>query len=186
LSDTGGITRLAFFADAVFAVSMVSLATMIPRPDLNTPASALHDSLMDRLPEIVGFFFCFAVLGIFWLEHRRVLAAARSHGLGFLWLNLLFLACIGVALFPSGLLARPDWVPLGVAFYAGWACVTTLVLAGLWATAGRVPRGVWVLAGVFALGALLAKTDVHLLENRFPLSQIFWLGMLPAAAASRR
>jgi uncharacterized membrane protein len=184
-----GVSRLSFISDAVFAVAMVLLVVHVRIPEPWTREGDFHDALGDVVPELLGFFFSFAVLGMFWIEHRRLLDRAEPRGEGLTWLNLAFLACIAVAPFPAAILGKHMGVPLGVILYAGWATTTGLVAAVLWrhaAPGGHVPRRVLAIPLVFLLGVPLAGPDIDVGEYRFALAPIFWAVALPAVLVRLR
>jgi uncharacterized membrane protein len=140
-SDGGrAVERLAFFSDAVFAVVLALLAVHIALPPNYVASGALHDSLGDAIPELVGFGISFAMIGVLWVDHHRLFDYLRRRDEGLLWANLAFLLCVGFLAYPAGVFTKHTGAPVAVLFFAGSLLITALVSALLWWYASR-PSG---------------------------------------------
>lgn len=88
------LERLVFFSDAVFAISITLLVIELKFPHLPRDASDRDFlvSLINMLPQFMGFFISFFVVGAFWSGHHRAFACAR-HWSPKLMMPNLFLLC---------------------------------------------------------------------------------------------
>jgi uncharacterized membrane protein len=59
--------------------------------------------MLSLIPKFVGFLVGFTVIAIYWTAHHRIVRFVRSYDQKLLWLNILFLLCIVLMLFSSGL-----------------------------------------------------------------------------------
>lgn len=173
-----GGSRLAAFSDGVFAVAITLLVL-----DLHVPragqAETLGTLLRSELGGYVVFVLSFAIIGIKWLNHHRLLARIRGADTTLIVLNLILLLGISIVPFTTALVAHylrtPDaglasmlygivWMANGVAY--------TLVLGyaqrrGLTVTDGRSVSErrmlrLYVLGPIgYAVGAALSFIDVY-------------------------
>jgi uncharacterized membrane protein len=185
------VERLAFFSDAVFAVALTLLVIHIAIPASYVTSDALHDSLGDVVPELIGFGISFAVIGVLWVEHHLFFDYVQRRDEGLLWMNLAFLLCVAFLPFPAGVFTKHTGAPVAVLFFAGSMFVTALVWSSVWwwATAGsklvdgtmdrRARRHVLGrslgTAAVFALSAPLVLVTFHVGEVDLTLASVGWL-----------
>jgi len=87
--------RVAFFSDAIYAIAMTLLVVDIKVPELtqgkNDPMMVL-DTLRHNIPEIIGFFLCFWLIGNTWISHHRFMASLHTIGHTLMTLNMFYLA----------------------------------------------------------------------------------------------
>ena len=170
--DRFQLERLAFFSDAVFAIAITLLIIEVRVP-AGTPDTerSLAQALVDLIPQYIGFFVSFFVIGRFWIGHHRVFGRLKRIDDTLIWRNLLFLMTIAFMPFPTALVSHFVSTRVGVGVYAAWltlAGVFNLLLerhamkgplaapGGLddlrrWARAGWAPVVVGVLAFGFAM-----------------------------------
>jgi uncharacterized membrane protein len=167
-------SRIAAFSDGVFAVAITLLVL-----DLQVPKGTLEplpQLLASEASSYVLFVVSFAIIGIKWLNHHRMLEQIRRADTTLILLNLVLLLGISVVPFTTALLGRylgtPDatlasvvygivWVLNGIAYSVmlGYA-----QRAGL--TASSTPRDrrtfvLYVLGPVgYALGTVLSFASV--------------------------
>jgi uncharacterized membrane protein len=75
------LERLVFFSDAVFAIAITLLVLEIKVPVLpkGSPDALYWKALDDLMPSFFGYFFSFAIVGIFWIGHHRAFAMAGRY-----------------------------------------------------------------------------------------------------------
>lgn len=136
-ADRDDNSRLLALSDGVFAISLTLLVL-----DIRVPAgvAALSDALVDLWPKLLSYVISFAVIGIFWMAHHRAFRDLVGHDTTLLWLNTLFLLCIGFLPFPVSLLGEYGNERLAVVVYALAMMVTSLSLIALSLYARAHPR----------------------------------------------
>ncbi|MGI4878609.1 MAG: TMEM175 family protein [Janthinobacterium lividum] len=177
--DRFQLERLAFFSDAVFAIAITLLIIEVRLPSgLPDSEQAIAQALADLIPQYIGFFVSFFVIGRFWIGHHRVFGRLQRADDGLIWRNLLFLMTIAFMPFPTALVSHFVSTRVGVGVYAAWltlAGIFNLVLeryamrgplaapGGLddlrrWARAGWAP----VVVGVLAFGCAMITPHLAL------------------------
>jgi uncharacterized membrane protein len=88
------LERLVFFSDAVFAISITLLVIELKVPVLprTAPDEDFLQAFANLLPNFIGFFVSFFVIGQFWNAHHRAFDSARHWAPKLLMPNL-FLLC---------------------------------------------------------------------------------------------
>jgi uncharacterized membrane protein len=74
----------------------------------------------------------FALIGRYWMIHRRIFARVRRHDDRLLVLNLVFLAAVVAMPFATELLAHPGDRPIQVVTYAGLVGIAALLATAIW------------------------------------------------------
>jgi TMEM175 potassium channel family protein len=97
-SGKPGEDRLVMLSDGIFAIAVTLLVLGI-----QIPAGVNHDAFMtalqgDFLTNTLFYAITFAVLAVYWANHRQLMNIIERVDQPFVWLNLLFLAF--VAFFP--------------------------------------------------------------------------------------
>jgi len=140
-----GTERIAFFSDAVFAIALTLLVLDIRLPEGLDDAD-VGAALAALWPEFFAYALTFAVLGINWVTHHRKYRYIERFDTGFVWLNLVFLAFVALAPFPTSVLS--EYVTAAsVTLYAVQVAMLGILQAALWTYAHR-------------RGFLSAKVDV--------------------------
>ena len=125
--------RLVFFSDAVIAITITLLVLEIRLPedaaDLND--AALWHALIETWPRLLGYLISFAVIGAFWLGHHQKFSVINRSARGLSLLNLMFLCCIGIVPFVTGLLAENPGV-LATEIYAAVMAACAFMLGMIW------------------------------------------------------
>jgi uncharacterized membrane protein len=131
--------RLAFFSDAIYAISLTLLVVALDIPRIADTSSNrdLWDALDELQPEIIMFFVSFFVIGFFWLAHHRFVArlAAINHKL--MLATICYLAFIAFLPFPSGMLGEYSDNSVAVALYALCIAAVAAIEAVLFALARK-------------------------------------------------
>lgn len=127
-NDAGvGLGRTLALSDGIFAISMTLLAFQIQAPNL--APSQVH-TLAHRLARMAStywvFALSFAVIGLFWLIHQRLLRHVDRADEPLMVLNLAFLMVVAILPFPSSMLGRYGNERVSVILYA-----SVMALAGM-------------------------------------------------------
>jgi len=90
------LERLVFFSDAVFAIAITLLIIEIHPPHLPKGSSdgAHLQALADLIPNFVGYFVSFMVVGLFWMGHHRAFTLAARYSPRILGWNMALLGVI--------------------------------------------------------------------------------------------
>jgi uncharacterized membrane protein len=126
---TGGLakTRIETLCDGVFAIAMTLMIFNIKVPDLagDAPSDALVSELFSLWPQFVVYAISFVMLGVYWVGHHNQYHYIRRVDRVLLWINIVFLLCVGLIPFSTALLGRYPGRQPAVIVYAG-----TLMLVG--------------------------------------------------------
>lgn len=123
------LERLIFFSDAVFAIAITLLVIEIKVPHLPHSATlAEHaQALAALIPNFIGFFVSFAVIGAFWAGHHRAFGLARHYAPGLVWPNLGMLCAIAFMPFATAYMSENFGEPLPHILYNSVLLVTALL-----------------------------------------------------------
>ncbi len=102
-ADSGDLSRLIFFSDAVVAIAMTLLALELPVPTGRT-ITEFGRSVRDNEGHYVAFLVSFAVIAFMWTQHHRVFDYATACDSRLRTLNLLWLLAIVLIPFATKLL----------------------------------------------------------------------------------
>jgi uncharacterized membrane protein len=118
--DSFEFGRVAFFSDAVYAISLTLLITSLDVPDIlhRTDAGDLWSALGDVRSRIITFFVSFVVIGNFWLANHRFVSRVAAMSRQLIYVILIYLAFVAFLPFPSAVLGAYSDNAVGVAFYA--------------------------------------------------------------------
>jgi uncharacterized membrane protein len=190
------VERLGFFSDAVFAVVLVLLAIHVAIAPGYVPSGALHDSLGDAAPELMGFGISFAMISVLWVDHHRLFDYLRARDETLLWANLALLLCVAFLPYPAGVFTKHTDAPVAALFFAGSLLVTALVSAALWWFAtgsaqltGKIDREERLrllqrplfTAALLVVSAPLVVVGLSIGEFNLTLASIVWIVGLVAA-----
>jgi uncharacterized membrane protein len=126
------LERLTFFSDAVFAIAITLLIIEIHVPEMHKAGSDRDFliALAQLIPNFIGFFVSFFVIGSFWAGHHRVFDCARHWDPRIVLPNLLLLSTIAAMPFFTALSSEYYGHRVPVAFYSGWLALAAL--ANIW------------------------------------------------------
>jgi len=104
------LERLIFFSDAVFAIAITLLVIEIHPPHLphGTSSNQHLAALAELIPEFVGYFVSFWVIGAFWMGHHRAFGLAAHYSPRILGWNMALLNVIAFMPFVSGYLSQNE------------------------------------------------------------------------------
>jgi uncharacterized membrane protein len=182
-------SRVIAFSDGVFAIAMTLLVVGIGVPDLKDESSVheLASRLNDLVPNFVSFFISFAVIGRYWVAHHQFIARLARMDVGFVGLNLVYLAFIAFLPFPTALLGTFFENPLSVALYAVMVAIVSGMEVVLYSRAEHhallvetMPEDVyrWGITGSLSpVAFFLLSVPVAFASTT--LAVILWFGAIP-------
>jgi uncharacterized membrane protein len=126
--------RALAFSDGVFAFAITLLVTTLDVPDLSGPdiGTQLWHQFDDIAPRLGTFFLSFAVIGMLWLRHHRLLSRVRQLDTRALVLNLVLLAFIVLMPFSTEMMGRYGDTAIAVTTYAVNISLEAVAFAALW------------------------------------------------------
>jgi uncharacterized membrane protein len=123
--------RVEAFSDGVMAVAITLLVLGIQLPaDLKTDA-ALWAAIGRIVPALATWVVSFAFVLTFWVSHHYFFAGLKKTDRGLLWLNGLFLLCITLVPFPTGLVGLYPGFTAPLALLSGVMLLTSLSFAAM-------------------------------------------------------
>jgi uncharacterized membrane protein len=122
------LERMIFFSDAVIAIAITLLIIEVHVPHLAVTASDADfgQAVLDLIPNFVGYFVSFFVIGAFWAGHHRALDCARQWSPALVLPNLIFLAAVAAIPFFTAFASAYPMRRVPVALYCFWLLVTAL------------------------------------------------------------
>ena len=134
LHRSRSVDRLIAYSDGIVAVAVTLLA--LPLVDI-VPGTgqSVWTMLVENRGQVIAFLFTFAVVGIMWLAHNRILNGIRDFDGAVFWLNTGWLAAIVLLPWVSALYGESEWIGDGAA-YPGvgllyWGVLALISLLGL-------------------------------------------------------
>ena len=122
------LERIVFFSDAVFAIAITLLIIEVKVPHLEH-AESQRDfliALVRLIPNFVGYFFSFLVIGAYWIGHHKIYGHIVNWNYGLIWRNVLFLMAIAFMPFATAFFSEYPTTLVPISFYA-----TVFALAGI-------------------------------------------------------
>ena len=134
--------RMAGLSDAIFAIVLTLLVLELKLPEaasaLVTDTSAaltngdLARRLAERVPQLIGYVQSFLVAAVYWVAHHWDFEHIRHYDRRLLWLNLMFLLCLGLMPFSTALVGAYGDLTLGWGIYAVNMALIGFMLCALW------------------------------------------------------
>jgi uncharacterized membrane protein len=104
------LDRIALFSDAVFAIAITLLVIEIKVPVVTNDQAlfdvAYNHALVDMIPEFIGFFISFVVIGNYWRAHHTIFGYVTDYDRKLLNLNTLFLLTIVCMPFTTAMMSK--------------------------------------------------------------------------------
>lgn len=127
-NDRRLLERLTFFSDAVFAIAMTLLVIDVRLPaHVDLDNRALAQTLVDLLPNYIGFLSSFLVIARFWYAHHQLFGMLERSDGRLVWANLVMLLVVAFLPFPTAVLAEYVQLSVGTCFYAAWLTLLGVV-----------------------------------------------------------
>jgi uncharacterized membrane protein len=126
--NTLQLERIVFFSDAVFAIAITLLIIEVKVPHLEHTATDRDFimSLVQLIPNFVGYFFSFLVIGAYWMGHHKIYGHIVNWNYGLVWRNTFFLLAIAFMPFSTAFFSENVTRIVPIVFYA-----VTFTLAGV-------------------------------------------------------
>lgn len=159
------LERTMYFSDAVFAIAITLLVLDLRLPEVSEEQlkTELPSLVLGLGPKFLSFVITFLVIGFYWLAHHRMFRYINRYDGRLLWMNILFLMSVAFLPFPTSVFSQESTTlsfdeastsvqillftggssgsqQFAVAFYAGSAAVSGLLLSWLWWYAARERR----------------------------------------------
>lgn len=166
------LERLILFSDAVFAIAITLLIIEIHVPELNHPSfGELANSILEKLPEFLGFLFSFVIIGQFWTNHHRMFGYITGYDNGLLWLNLHTLLWVVLMPFSTSFQFRYGYNDFSWIFYSCNLFMIGISMFFIWLYIGNPKRNLTYLVD-----------SPHILKHAYvrslTVSLIFLLGAI--------
>jgi uncharacterized membrane protein len=172
--DARMVDRMLLFSDAVFAIVLTLLVLELRPPEGDLGDAALWAALGEQIWHFFSFAISFALVGLWWSLHMRLMRTLATFDWPVAICNLIFLFTIALMPFAAGFWGTH--VSSGAALAVYWSANTAASLSFMFvflaATRGNfrlltssMSRGDWVVrligslsrTGAFAAGAWLAS-----------------------------
>ena len=88
--------RLEAFSDGVLAIIITIMVLEMSAPDGNS-----WSDLAGLVPTFLGYLISYVYIGIYWVNHHRLIAAAKEISGRTLWSNLLWMFCVSLIPFAT-------------------------------------------------------------------------------------
>jgi uncharacterized membrane protein len=88
--------RLEAFSDGVLAIIITIMVLEMSAPEGNTWAD-----LTDLVPTFLGYLISYVYIGIYWVNHHRLIASVEKISGRTLWANLLWMFCVSLIPFAT-------------------------------------------------------------------------------------
>ena len=129
------LDRIALFSDAVFAIAITLLVIEIKVPVVSFD-SALFDkefnhALLEMIPEFIGFFISFIVIGNYWRAHHTIFGYVTDYNRRLISLNTFFLLTIVCMPFTTAMMSKYIYFKPYV-FYCVNVIASGLIQLRLW------------------------------------------------------
>ena len=121
------LERLILFTDAVFAIAITLLVLQIEVPTGMTSNADFIDELGSLWPDLFAFAISFMVIGIYWINHHRLMRMVNEYDNAMMGMTMLYLFWVVLLPFSSQLIGEyGSDVRLSTVFY-----ILNLALLGL-------------------------------------------------------
>ena len=136
--EAGENDRLLALTDGVIAIviTLLVLDLTVPTVPAGSSSAVLLAAVAAQWQEFFGFVLSFAVVGQYWVLHRRIFLHVERHPRGVVYLDLLFLLLVAFVPYATGVFAAYP-AAFGIAFLSAALGATGLSLALLWIYAAK-------------------------------------------------
>ncbi|MBL0145615.1 MAG: DUF1211 domain-containing protein [Chitinophagaceae bacterium] len=105
------LERIALFSDAVFAIAITLLVIEIKVPIVSHENQEIFNkefshALMEMIPEFIGFFISFIVIGNYWRAHHTIFGHVTDYNRKLISLNTWFLLSIVCMPFTTAMMSK--------------------------------------------------------------------------------
>lgn len=121
------LSRILAFTDGVFAIAITLLVLQIEVPTGMTSNADFIDELGSLWPDLFAFAISFMVIGIYWIDHHRLMRMVNEYDNAMMGMTMLYLFWVVLLPFSSQLIGEyGSDVRLSTVFY-----ILNLALLGL-------------------------------------------------------
>ena len=112
------LSRILAFTDGVFAIAITLLVLQIEVPSGLTSNADFLDDLHSLLPDLFAFAISFIVIGIYWINHHRLMRMVKEYDHSLMQVTMLYLFWVVLLPFSSQLIGEYGTdVTLSTVFY---------------------------------------------------------------------
>jgi uncharacterized membrane protein len=180
------LSRILAFTDGVFAIAITLLVLQIEVPQGLTSNSGFLDELDNMLPDFTAFAISFIVIGVFWINHHRLMRMVKEYDSLLIGLTMLYLGGIVLLPFSTQLIGEYGTdVTLSAVFYilnlalvalAQALMIRTIITHGLGDPDYRWDLESSFKSSLFMTGVFLATAPIALVIGAW--TPILWLVLL--------
>lgn len=105
--------RLEAFSDGVLAIIITIMIL-----EMKAPTGTTLSSLSKEWPLFIGYVLSYAFVGIYWINHHRILVKANCINGRVLWANLFWMFCISFIPFTTAWAAETDFAKIPSVIYS--------------------------------------------------------------------
>ncbi len=192
------LERIALFSDAVFAIAITLLIIEIKVPNLSYNKELFDENfghaMQEMIPEFIGFFISFSVIGSFWRAHHTLFGFVKDYDRKLLSLNNWFLLSVVAMPFTTAFMSKYLFIQPFI-IYSCNVIITGLIQVRLWRYIvskkhelhSLLPKGMIIyktISPLVVVGCFLLALLVHVLFNgawaRLFLLSLFIIDMVVA------
>lgn len=100
------LSRILAFTDGVFAIAITLLVLQIEVPEGLTSNADFLNRLGDMWPDLFAFAISFIVIGIYWMNHHRLMRMVREYDHSLMAVTMLYLFWVVLLPFTSQLIGE--------------------------------------------------------------------------------
>ena len=123
-------SRLEAFSDGVFAIVITLLILDLKVPKV--PYAQLLPAILKTAPNFFSYVISYLIVGLFWVIHHNMLSYLSKIDRAALWLNLIFLLCVGFIPYPTALMGEYPNTQIPVVIYGLTLIISNCVGLVLW------------------------------------------------------
>jgi uncharacterized membrane protein len=105
--------RLEAFSDGVLAIIITIMVLEMSAPEENT-----WHALSGLIPTFLGYLISYLYIGIYWINHHRLIASARNVSGRTLWANLLWMFLVSLIPFATSWISKAGFGGVPGLFYS--------------------------------------------------------------------
>ena len=126
--------RVEALADGIFAIAMTLLVLELHVPALaaNASSRAMAGALLHDWPHFAAYAGSFFILGVLWIGHHSHFHYIRRADRTLLWINILYLMCVGFLPYSTALLGSFIGNRTAAVVYGGVVMLNGLLLYAEW------------------------------------------------------
>lgn len=100
------LSRILAFTDGVFAIAITLLVLQIEVPPGLTSNADYIDAIKDMAPDLFAFAISFMVIGVYWVNHHRLMRMVREYDTSLMFVTMLYLFWVVLLPFTSQLIGE--------------------------------------------------------------------------------